>query len=114
MRTVRSSRWLLSLLPLVTVLLVIRGQAASDGALIVAARNGDLAGVRAQITKRVDVNEQASDGSTRSALGGLPLGPRHDAGADRGRGEGGNSPTATASRRCFRRAAPAPRRSFRR
>jgi len=64
MRTVRSSRWLLSLLPLVTVLLVIRGQAASDGALIVAARNGDLAGVRAQITKRVDVNQQASDGST--------------------------------------------------
>ena len=64
MRTVRSSRWLLSLLPLVTVLLVIRGQAASDSALIVAARNGDLAGVRAQIAKRVDVNEQASDGST--------------------------------------------------
>jgi uncharacterized protein len=64
MRTARSSKWLLSLLPLITVLLVIRGQAAADSALIVAARNGDVVGVRAQIAKRADVNEQASDGST--------------------------------------------------
>jgi uncharacterized protein len=64
MRTARSLKWLLSLLPLVMVLLVVRGQAAADSALVVAARNGDLVGVRAQITKRVDVNSQASDGST--------------------------------------------------
>src|SRR6187431_2488182 len=47
MRTARSAKWLLALLPLVTVFLVIRGQAATDGPLLVAARNGDLAGVRA-------------------------------------------------------------------
>jgi uncharacterized protein len=64
MRTARSSKWLLSLLPLVAVLLVIRGQAAADSPLIVAAKNGDLVGVRAQIAKRVNVNEPASDGST--------------------------------------------------
>jgi len=64
MRTVRSSRWLLSLLPLVTVLLVIRGQAATESPLVVAAKNGDLPGVRAEIAKRVNVNEPAADGST--------------------------------------------------
>jgi len=64
MRTARSAKWLLALLPLVTVFLVIRGQAATDGPLLVAARNGDLAGVRAQIAKRVDVNEQSADGAT--------------------------------------------------
>jgi ankyrin repeat protein len=64
MRTARSLKWLLSLLPLVTVLLVVRGQAASDSPLLVAARNGDLVGVRAQIARRVDVNAPASDGST--------------------------------------------------
>ena len=64
MRTVSSSRWLLALLPLVTVFLVIRGQAATDSPIVVAARNGDIAGVKAQIVKRVDVNEQAADGST--------------------------------------------------
>jgi ankyrin repeat protein len=64
MRTARSLKWLLSLLPLVTVLLVVRGQAATDSPLLVAARNGDLGGVRAQIARRVDVNAPASDGST--------------------------------------------------
>lgn len=65
MRTVRSSRWLFALLPLVTVFLVIRGQAAADGPLVVAAKNGDIAAVRAQLAaKRVDVNERSSDGST--------------------------------------------------
>jgi hypothetical protein len=38
MRTGRTS-WLLALLPLVTVLLVVRGQAASDNPLVAAARN---------------------------------------------------------------------------
>ena len=38
MRTARSLKWLLSLLPLVTVLLVVRGQAASDNPLVAAAR----------------------------------------------------------------------------
>ena len=64
MRTARFLKWLLSLLPLVMVLLVVRGQAAADSPLVVAARNGDLVGVRAQIAKRVDVNTPASDGST--------------------------------------------------
>jgi uncharacterized protein len=64
MRTARSLKWLLSLLPLVMVLLVVRGQAATDSPLVVAAKNGDLVAVRAQIAKRVDVNTQATDGST--------------------------------------------------
>ena len=64
MRTARSLKWLLSLLPLVMVLLVVRGQAATDSPLVVAAKNGDIVGVRAQIAKRVDVNVQATDGST--------------------------------------------------
>jgi ankyrin repeat protein len=64
MRTARSFKWLLSLLPLITVLLVVRGQAATDSPLVIAARNGDIVGVRAQIAKRVDVNDQAADGST--------------------------------------------------
>jgi ankyrin repeat protein len=64
MRTARSSKWLLSLLPLVTVLLVVRGQAAGDSPLIAAAKGGDVAAVRALIAKRVNVNEPASDGST--------------------------------------------------
>ena len=73
MRTARSAKWLLALLPLVTVFLVIRGQAATDGPLLVAARNGDLAGVRAQITKRVDVNEQAP--TVRRRCCGRPITP---------------------------------------
>jgi len=64
MRTARHSRWLLSLLPLVTVLLVVRGQAAGDSPLVAAVKSGDAAAVRALIAKRVNVNEKASDGST--------------------------------------------------
>src|SRR5215204_1026385 len=45
MRTARLSRLLFSLLPLVTVLLVVRGQAAGDSPLIAAAKNGDVATV---------------------------------------------------------------------
>jgi ankyrin repeat protein len=63
MRTGRTS-WLLALLPLVTVLLVVRGQAASDNPLVAAARNGDAATVRALIAKQANVNEPARDGST--------------------------------------------------
>jgi ankyrin repeat protein len=64
MRTARSLKWLLSLLPLVTVLLVVQGQAATDNALVTAAKSGDIATVKALITKRVNVNEPGTDGST--------------------------------------------------
>jgi len=64
MRTARSSKWLLSLLPLVMVLLVVRGQAATDAPIVAAAKSGDLATVKALITKRVNVNEAGTDGST--------------------------------------------------
>jgi ankyrin repeat protein len=64
MRTARSFKWLLSLLPLVTVLFVVHGQAATDNAIVAAARSGDTATVKALIAKRVNVNEPASDGST--------------------------------------------------
>ena len=62
MRTARSLKWLLSLLPLVTVLLVVQGQAATDNALVTAAKSGDIATVKALITKRVNVNEPGTDG----------------------------------------------------
>jgi ankyrin repeat protein len=64
MRTARSLKWLLSLLPLITVLLVVRGQAATDNAIVAAAKSGDLATVRTLIAKRVNVNEPGADGST--------------------------------------------------
>jgi ankyrin repeat protein len=64
MRTARSLKWLLSLLPLVTVLFVIQGQAAADNPLVTAAKSGDIATVKALIAKRVNVNEPSSDGST--------------------------------------------------
>jgi ankyrin repeat protein len=64
MRTARSLKWLLSLLPLVMVLLVVRGQAAGESPIVAAAKSGDLATVRTLITKRVNVNEPSTDGST--------------------------------------------------
>ena len=64
MRTARSLKWLLSMLPLVTVLLVIQGQAATDSPLVAAAKSGDLVSVRSLIAKRVNVNEPGADGST--------------------------------------------------
>jgi len=64
MRTARSLKWLLSLLPLVIVLLVARGQAATDPALVTAAKDGDIASVRTLIAKKVNVNEPGTDGST--------------------------------------------------
>ena len=59
----RSARWFgVALLSLVTVLPVL--QAATDSALVTAAKDGDLAAVRALLAKRVNVNETARDGST--------------------------------------------------
>jgi ankyrin repeat protein len=67
MRTQRTSRWLLtSLLSLVILLpaVGVGGQSAGDTPLVAAARNGDLQAVRALIAGRVNVNEHARDGST--------------------------------------------------
>jgi uncharacterized protein len=65
MRTQRIPRWLLaSLLFLLFVLPSFRGQAAGDGPLVTAAKDNDVAALRAQLTKHVDVNEHARDGST--------------------------------------------------
>jgi uncharacterized protein len=65
MRTRRTSLWLLtSMLALIIVLPVMRGQAAGDPPLVAAAKNDDLAAVRALLAKRVSVNEPARDGST--------------------------------------------------
>jgi ankyrin repeat protein len=64
MRTARSLKWLLSLLPLITVLFVVHGQAATDPALVTAAKDGDIATVRTLIAKKVNVNEPGTDGST--------------------------------------------------
>jgi uncharacterized protein len=55
---------LLAVVSIVTALAVARGQAAGDPAIVVAAKAGELPTVRALIAKRVDVNEQARDGST--------------------------------------------------
>jgi uncharacterized protein len=65
MRTQRTVRWLLiSLLSLVVLFPAIRGQAAADNPLVIAAKNGDLPAVRALITKRADVNVPGNDGSS--------------------------------------------------
>ena len=65
MRTRRTSRWLLtSLLSLVILLPAVGGQAAGDTPLVAAAKNDDLQAVRALIAKRANVNEPARDGST--------------------------------------------------
>jgi ankyrin repeat protein len=59
------TRWLLiSVLSFVTICAVLLGQAKSDPALVVAARDGDFEAVRTLLAKRVDVNEPARDGST--------------------------------------------------
>src|SRR5215831_1857813 len=65
MRTRRNSLWLLtSILALIIVLPVLRGQAAGDPPLVTAAKDDDLAAVRALLVKHVNVNEPARDGST--------------------------------------------------
>jgi ankyrin repeat protein len=65
MRTQRIPRWLLaSVLFLLFVFPSFRGQAAGDGPLVTAAKDNDVAAVRAQLAKRVNVNEYARDGST--------------------------------------------------
>src|SRR5215831_11633643 len=65
MRTRRTSLWLLtSILALIIVLPVMRGQAAGDPPLVAAAKNDDLSAVRGLLAKRVNVNEPARDGST--------------------------------------------------
>ena len=65
MRTRQASLWLLtSIVALIIVLPVLPGQAASDPALVAAAKNDDLPAVRALLAKRVNVNEPARDGST--------------------------------------------------
>ena len=61
----RSTRLLLiSLLSAMTIGVVVLGQAKSDPALVVAAKENDLETVRALLAKRVNVNETARDGST--------------------------------------------------
>jgi ankyrin repeat protein len=65
MRTQRIPRWLLaSLLFTLFIFPSFRGQAAGDGPLVSAAKDNDVAAVRAQLAKKVDVNEHARDGST--------------------------------------------------
>jgi ankyrin repeat protein len=65
MVTRRTSRWLFTaLLMSVIVLPAMGGLAATDPALVVAARNDDLQTVRSLIAKRANVNEPARDGST--------------------------------------------------
>ena len=65
MRTRRNFLWLLtSMLALMIVLPVMRGQAAGDPPLVAAAKDDDLAAVRALLAKHVNVNEPARDGST--------------------------------------------------
>jgi len=65
MRTRRNFLWLLtSILALIIVLPVMRGQAAGDPPLVTAAKDDDLAAVRALLVRHVNVNEPARDGST--------------------------------------------------
>src|SRR4030095_3425190 len=66
MRTPRLSIRLLliSLLSVTTIAAAILGQAKTDPALVIAAREGNLETVRALLAKRVNVNEQARDGAT--------------------------------------------------
>src|SRR5438105_7648427 len=61
----KSTRWLLiSLLSFVAIFAAVRGQATSDPAVVVAAKDGDFETVRALLAKHVNVNEPARDGST--------------------------------------------------
>jgi ankyrin repeat protein len=55
---------LISLLSVTTIAAAILGQAKTDPALVIAAREGNLETVRALLAKRVNVNEQARDGAT--------------------------------------------------
>src|SRR5262245_39989255 len=55
---------LISLLSVTTIASAILGQTKTDPALVTAAREGDIATVRALLAKRVNVNEQARDGAT--------------------------------------------------
>ena len=65
MRTQRNPGWLLLALVLfVTVVAGLPGLAASENAVVAAAKEGDLPAVRALIAKKIDVNEPARDGST--------------------------------------------------
>src|SRR5262245_35175250 len=60
----QSTRWLLISLSFVTIFTVVFVQAASDPALVIAARDGDFEAVRTLVAKRVNVNETARDAST--------------------------------------------------
>jgi uncharacterized protein len=65
MRTRRLSALLVtSLLSLAIMFPGVLGHAAGDPSIVTAARNDDITAVRAQIAKRVNVNEVARDGST--------------------------------------------------
>jgi ankyrin repeat protein len=55
---------IISVLSLVTIPAAVLGQATSDPAIVVAARDGDLEAVRTLLAKHVNVNEPARDGST--------------------------------------------------
>src|SRR5215468_1707811 len=55
---------LTSLLSLVMISAAVLGPAATDPALVVAARDGDFEAMRALLAKGVDANEPARDGST--------------------------------------------------
>src|SRR6185436_17621341 len=55
---------LISLLSVTTIAAAMLGQAKTDPALVIAAKEGNLASVRALLAKRVNVNEQARDGAT--------------------------------------------------
>jgi len=57
-------RLLISILLFVTIFAVVLWPATNDPALIVAARDGDFATVRALIARHANVNETARDGST--------------------------------------------------
>src|SRR6186713_1247950 len=65
MHAARNSGWLL--IAFLTIVMAFpggQGLAAGDSPLVEAAKKGDVATVRALITKRVDVNEPGRDGST--------------------------------------------------
>jgi ankyrin repeat protein len=64
MPTRRPSRWLLVSIPLLIVLATLRGLAAGDSPLVLAARDNDLGTVRSLLARKVNVNEPARDGST--------------------------------------------------
>ena len=112
MWTRRTLRWLLptTLAAGLAISAVVSHAAATDPVLVAAAKNDDTQGVRAQLAKRVNVNEPARDGST--AL----LWAVYNDNLDMTRallaaGRRSTRRITTASRRCCRRAARATRRS---